>query len=504
MPRKPKKHPVLTAQEERLLINRIRAGDSRALDWFVSCNIRLVHKIANKHKGKLEYDDLVQEGLLGLLTAMDKFDPDLGYKFSTMAHWWIESAMTRAVGDKARTIRLPIHIVEDLNRFRWKYTLLAADKGCEPNLGELVKFTKLSSDKVQLFLRYMDGSLLSLDKTFGDSEDSLTTMITDDSAIDAGELVSAREVRRSIDQALDDYLDERQKRILCWRFGLIDGQPKTLDQVGVRLGITRERVRQIEAVALEKLRRLHPDVLEDFRQVDLSVLSSEQGVRQMAGISREQIELEAKRLGFVTARMALEELRITHSNPSTYFQRLYAVGLEVAHQYGPANLYRLEDVRAAVVRLKDSSPTSAGSSGASAEGKGGANSGYSGNLAAMSKSTNQPPSENGDGHSQPSDSPPAANTSESSLLDKVVEQASLIGGEEHVYQVVQSSPVVQKSRQKATEAVTDVASAEKSSYNATLIRVAIYLAGSKTFREMEDEEQQEKIVSEIAGIEFYG
>ncbi len=503
MPKK-QKYTLLTAEEEKLLIGRIRAGDRRALDWFVNSNIRLVHKIASKHKGKLEYDDLVQEGQLGLLTAIDKFDPERGHKFSTVAYWWVEQAITRAIGDKARTIRLPIHVVEKLNRFRWKYLLLEAEKGREPNLGELVEFTQLPSDKVQLFLNYMSGSLVSLDQPIGDGNDTLGAKIAEDSPIDAGELVSAREVRRSIDRALDDYLNEREKQILCWRFGLIDGKTKTLDQVGARLKITRERVRQIEAVALEKLRKLHPDALEDYRQVDLSVLSSEQGARQMPGISQSQIEIEARRLGLVSSRMALEELGIAHSNPSLYFKQLFAAGLEVAHHYGPAYLYRMEDVRAAIAKLKDSpgaiNPDSRVKSEKSSDAKG-----YSGNLAAMSSSVSQPSPENGDRHSQPSREPAAISSTEGRLIDKVVEQASAMGEvrvrEDQVHRVTQQKPSV-AARSSNGDGSSDDALPDKPSYNSTLIQTAIYLAGSKAFRELVDEELQEKIVSELATAEF--
>lgn len=459
----------------------------------------MVHKIANRYRQSgLEYDDLVQEGMLGLLSAIDKFDPEQGNKFSTLAYWWINSSINRAVDIKARAIRLPGHVIKELNDFRRMYSLLEAEKGREPNLGELVKFTELPSDKVQLLLVYLKKSLLSIDETIRYNNDDLSSndttyseLLADETSIDAAELASAREVRQKIDHVLG-HLPDREAKILRYRFGLIDGQPKKLREIGVKLRISDERVRQLEAIALEQLRVEHLDILEDYRQVDLSVLNSEQGARQMPGISQAQIEVEAKRRGLVTTRMALAELGITHSNPSAYFKQLQAVGLEAAHSYGPANLYRLEDVKQALAKLKDTSSIK-GSRDVREDEENTESSGYSSNLAAMSKPVNPPLPQNGNGHSQP----PTTSTSEGKLLDKVVEQASSI--DEQVYKGVrQDVPAVPIS----SSAVSSEVKPEKPSYNSKLIKIAIYLAGSKAFRELGDEELQVQIVQELANIEF--
>lgn len=512
MPKK-QKYPLLTAEEEKRLIHKIRAGDANALDWFINCNVRMVHKIANRYRQSgLEYDDLVQEGMLGLLSAIDKFEPEQGNKFSTLAYWWINSSINRAVNIKARAIRLPGHVIKELNDFRRMYSLLESEKGREPNLGELVKFTELPSDKVQLLLVYLKKSLLSIDETIRYNNDDLSSndttyseILADETSIDAAELASAREVRQKIDHVLG-HLPDREAKILRHRFGLIDGQPKKLREIGVKLRISDERVRQLEAIALEQLRKEHLDILEDYRQVDLSVLNSEQGVRQMPGISQGQIEVEAKRRGLVTTRMALAELGITHSNPSAYFKQLQAAGLEAVHSYGPANLYRLEDVKQAFAKLKDTSNIK-GSRVVREDEENTESSGYSGNLAVMSVSRmEKPPSANGnndkDDSSQVADSP----TANGGLIDKVIEQASAMDDDcvhdDNLYQVVQKTSATAQSSNGASSS-GDVL-LEKPSYNSVLIQTAIYLSGSQSFRELGDEELQEKMVKELANIEFVG
>lgn len=256
---------LLTAEEEQELARRWQDGDRRAKDELITRNLRLVVSIAKRYQNRgLSFDELIQEGNLGLIRGVEKFDPELGYKLSTYVTWWIRQGITRAIGEKSRAIRLPIHQVEKLNKIKKIQTILRGKLGRKPTLAEVAEALQKTPEEIRQILT-LRATMLSLDAPTKpgatgrsdhaqDDTDAIGNLIAADgpNLLDvAGE---AEAHARAI--ALLQRLDERSQAILRLRFGLEDGQPKTLQQIGTLLGLTRERVRQIEVKAMRRLRIL--------------------------------------------------------------------------------------------------------------------------------------------------------------------------------------------------------------------------------------------------------
>lgn len=245
---------LLTAEEERDLAHRAKAGDKSARSLLVESNLRLVVSIAKRYsKRGMALQDLIQEGNVGLLRAVDKFDPDRGFRFSTYATWWIKQAITRAIADKSRMIRLPVHVNELLTKVRREVRRLSSDLGRPPTIEELAQATQIKKEKV---LQVMETSrdLLSLDSTVGTGFDStLGDLLEDDIMPAPTETATMNLLKEDVDGLLT-CLSEQEKAIIEMRFGLKDGNTRTLSQAGQVLGISRERARQIEAKAIRKLR----------------------------------------------------------------------------------------------------------------------------------------------------------------------------------------------------------------------------------------------------------
>mgnify|MGYP001590911891 CR=1 FL=1 len=250
------KTPLLTPDEEKDLARRIAKGEEAARQRLIKANLRLVVSIAKRyvHRGPLSISDLIQEGNIGLFKAVEKFDPERGFKFSTYATWWIRQAITRALADQSRTIRIPVHMVETISKFTQAKRKLSQELGREPLVEEIAIEMELPIEKVR-HIQKISQDVVSLEQPIGDDEDksTLAEFIRDETSATPIQATSQELLKDQIKEIIED-LTERERKILEMRFGLEDGVTHTLEEVGKVFNVTRERIRQIEAKALEKIR----------------------------------------------------------------------------------------------------------------------------------------------------------------------------------------------------------------------------------------------------------
>ena len=248
--------PLLSMEEEKQLAERMAQGDTNAKKRLCEANLRLVVSIAKKFVGRgMQFLDLIQEGNLGLLKAVEKFDYNKGFKFSTYATWWIRQAITRAIADQARTIRIPVHMVETITKVKKASSQLLHETGHDPTTEEIAERLEMPVERIQEIIRIAQDPV-SLETPIGEEEDShLGDFIQDDDAPAPADAASLMLLKEQLNEVLST-LSDREARVLRLRFGLEDGRARTLEEVGKEFDVTRERIRQIEAKALRKLR--HP------------------------------------------------------------------------------------------------------------------------------------------------------------------------------------------------------------------------------------------------------